>query len=247
MVIIILIIIYSYIIDSGTSIGNPFTRKWIQVELNELSLKFNITDSNGKIFHFKNHAFRHTYAIKLLNNGVDIVTVQELLAHASPEMTMRYAKLLDCTKREVFDNVVKKGVFKFDESDKLKEENDGDIPDDIIEMLFTNHKLNAISTPYGSFMQRKNGKCDYAKHPPCLTRNSGSPCKDLCIGAAEGDIKKYEILIESTNSIIRNAKIYNREEMLNDNQELLNLLENVHSTIASGNMIYGRLDKVKNK
>ncbi|EAG2143561.1 hypothetical protein BED65_15290 [Listeria monocytogenes] len=31
--------------------------------------------------------------------GVDIFTVQELLAHASPEMTMVYAKLLDDTKR----------------------------------------------------------------------------------------------------------------------------------------------------
>ena len=84
-------------------------------------------------------------------------------------MTMRYAKLLDSTKRTEFDKVVKKGVFKFDESDELKEENNLDIPSNIIEMLFTNHKLNAINTPYGSCMQRKNGKCDYSKHPPCLT------------------------------------------------------------------------------
>lgn len=238
---------YIFVNYSGANRGYTYNRKWIQVELNKLSLKYEITDSNGKIFNFKNHAFRHTYAIKLLNSGVDIVTVQNLLAHASPEMTMRYAKLLDSTKRAEFDKVVKKGVFKFDESDKLKEEHDGDIPDDILEMLFTNHKLNAISTPYGSCMQRKNGKCDYAKHPPCLTRNSGSPCQDLCIGATEGDIKKYEILIESTNTIINNAKIYNRDEMLADNKELLKLFKNIHSTISSGNIIYGRLDKIMRK
>ncbi len=45
------------------------------------------------------HQFRHTYEVKKLNSGVDILTVQELLAHAPPEMTMRYAKLLDETKR----------------------------------------------------------------------------------------------------------------------------------------------------
>ena len=38
----------------------------------------------------------------------DILTVQELLAHASPEMTMRYARLLDDTKRKAFEEVVKK-------------------------------------------------------------------------------------------------------------------------------------------
>lgn len=76
----------------------------------------------------------------MLNGGADILTVQELLAHASPEMTMRYAKLLDDTKRKVFDNAVKQGVFSFDESAKLKEENSGEIPSDIIDMLYTNHK-----------------------------------------------------------------------------------------------------------
>ena len=79
----------------------------------------------------------------MLNGGADILTVQELLAHASPEMTMRYAKLLDDTKRKIFEKVVKKGVFRFDEKDKLIEENDGEIPSDIIDMLYTNHRLNA--------------------------------------------------------------------------------------------------------
>ncbi|OCB92510.1 hypothetical protein SRCM101294_04014 [Bacillus amyloliquefaciens] len=56
---------------------------------------------------------RHTYAVKMLNGGADILTVQELLAHASLEMTLRYARLLDDTKRTTFEEVVKKGVFSF--------------------------------------------------------------------------------------------------------------------------------------
>lgn len=59
------------------------------------------------------HQFRHTYAIKLLNNGTDIFTVQELLAHSSPEMTMVYAKLLDETKRKAYEKAVTDGVFSF--------------------------------------------------------------------------------------------------------------------------------------
>lgn len=145
------------------------------------------------------------------------------------------------------NNAVKQGIFSFDESDKLKEENNGEIPSDIIEMLYTNHKLNAIDTPYGTCMQRTNGKCSYAKQPPCLTCNNGSPCKDLCVGAFEGDIVKYEILIKSTKNIIEIAKMYNRTEMVKENEEQLKLYKNIHSKISEGNMIFSRLDKLKKK
>lgn len=231
----------------GSRKGKPYAQNWIQQKLNLLAIDYNITDELGNRYYFKNHSFRHTYAIKMLNGGVDILTVQELLAHASPEMTMRYAKLLDDTKRKSFDKVVKQGIFSFDESDKLKEENEGEIPSDIIDMLYTNHKLNAIDTPYGTCMQRKNGKCSYAKQPPCLTCNNGNPCKDICIGAFEGDTVKYEILINSTKTMIENAKIYNRTEMANENEELLKLYEEIYTKISQGSMIYSRLDKLKKK
>lgn len=238
---------YIFVRYKGSRKGKPYSHEWVQNRLNLLALDYNIVDELGNRYHFKNHSFRHTYAVKMLNGGADILTVQELLAHASPEMTMRYAKLLDNTKRKVFNKAVKKGIFSFDESDKLKEENDGEIPSDIIDMLYTNHKLNAIDTPYGTCMQRKNGKCSYAKQPPCLTCNNGSPCKDLCVGAFEGDTVKYEILINSTKSMIENAKIYNRTEMINENKELLKLYEDIYSKISQGNMIYSRLYKMKKK
>ena len=238
---------YIFVRYKGSRKGKPYYQKWVQDKLNLLAIDCNITDESGNRYHFKNHAFRHTYAIKILNGGADILTVQELLAHASPEMTMRYAKLLDDTKRKVFDKAVKQGIFSFDESDKLKEENDGEIPSDIIDMLYTNHKLNALDTPYGTCMQRKNGKCSYAKQPPCLTCNNGSPCKDLCVGAFEGDTVKYEILINSTKTMIENAKMYNRTEMVSENEELLKLYEYIYSKISQGSMIYSRLDKLKKK
>lgn len=238
---------YIFVRYRGSRKGKPYEQNWVRKQLNLLAVNSNITDELGNRYHFKNHSFRHTYAIKMLNGGADILTVQELLAHASPEMTMRYAKLLDDTKRKTFDKAVKQGIFSFDESDKLKEENDGEIPSDIIEMLYTNHKLNAIDTPYGTCMQRTNGKCSYAKQPPCLTCNNGSPCKDLCIGAFEGDVIKYEILIKSTKNIIEIAKTYNRTEMVKENEERLKVYEDIHSKISRGNMIFSRLDKLKKK
>ncbi len=46
------------------------------------------------------HCARHTHAILLLNSGVDIFTVSELLGHSEIKTTMVYAKIVDQKKRE---------------------------------------------------------------------------------------------------------------------------------------------------
>ena len=230
---------------SGRRKGTPYTQGWMRQKLCDFARKNDITDNEGNIFHFYNHIFGHTYAVRMLNNGVDIIVLQDLLAHASPEMTLVYAKLLDDTKKKAFEKAVKNGVFSFDECAKLKEENNGEVPTDVLDMLWTNHKLNAIDTPYGTCLQRTNGKCSFAKQPPCLTCNSGNPCRDLCVGAFEGDTQKYEILINSTKSLIESAKAYNRIEMAKENEELLDLYENIYSKVTEGNIIYSRLDRLK--
>lgn len=230
---------------TGKRKGKPYIQSDVQSKLNILAVKYNITDEMGNRFHFRNHAFRHTYAIKMLNGGADILTVQELLTHASPEMTLRYAKLLDDTKRKAFEKVHKTGIFSFQIGNELVLENTVEIPEGIRSMLWTNHKLNAIDTPYGTCLQRTNGKCQFAKQPPCLTCNGGNPCKDLCVGAFEGDVQKYEILISSTKAMIENAKVYNRTDMLNENQELLQLYEDIYSKIIEGNIVYSKLNRLK--
>ena len=178
----------------------------------------------------------------MLNSGVDIVTIQELLAHASPEMTLRYARILDNTKRKAFNKAMAQGVFSFND-DLLQSETNCDMQQ-ISDMLWINHKLNAIETPYGVCLQRINGSCKYAKRPPCLTCNAGFPCKDLCIGASDGDIQKYELIIKSTQSLIVNAKNCNRDDIANDNEDLLRLYQDIYSKISDGSIIYSRLDRL---
>ena len=75
---------YIFVRYKGSRKGKPYSQSWVQDKLNILAVDCNITDELGKRYHFKNHSFRHTYAIKMLNGGADILTVQELLAHASP-------------------------------------------------------------------------------------------------------------------------------------------------------------------
>lgn len=46
------------------------------------------------------HILRHTFATLTLNNGAELVAVQELLGHSSPETTLRYARISEERKRD---------------------------------------------------------------------------------------------------------------------------------------------------
>lgn len=69
------------------------TRKRLPFYLNKLAKKHNIIDSNGKLWHFQTHQFRHTVGTRMINNGVPQHIIQRYLGHESPEMTARYAAI----------------------------------------------------------------------------------------------------------------------------------------------------------
>lgn len=46
------------------------------------------------------HVLRHTFASLTLNNGAELVAVQELMGHSDPQTTLRYARITEDRKRE---------------------------------------------------------------------------------------------------------------------------------------------------
>ena len=56
-----------------------------------------------KDLHF--HDLRHTAASKMVEAGVDLVTVKEILGHSSIEMTIRYAHPTSENKRRAVEKL----------------------------------------------------------------------------------------------------------------------------------------------
>jgi integrase len=94
-------------------VGDPLAASGIRDRLNRLAEKHRICDEQGNLFHFRLHAFRHTKAVELINNGMSLVLVQQWMAHASPEMTLIYAKILDDTMRTAWEKTVQQGIVQF--------------------------------------------------------------------------------------------------------------------------------------
>jgi integrase len=95
--------------------GETLAVTGITETLNHLATTYQIQDEQSKIFHFKSHAFRHTKAVELINNGMSLVMVQQWMAHASPEMTLIYAKILDETMRAQWEKTVQRGIVQFND------------------------------------------------------------------------------------------------------------------------------------
>ncbi len=61
------------------------------------------TRKRAGLRHFGWHALRHTFASHLVMRGVPLKAVQELLGHATMEMTMRYAHLAPMVTRQAVE------------------------------------------------------------------------------------------------------------------------------------------------
>jgi integrase/recombinase XerD len=70
------------------------SRRGIQREIDIIAQKAGLQDKVSP------HVLRHTFATLTLNNGAELVAIQELLGHSSPDTTLRYAKINHERKRE---------------------------------------------------------------------------------------------------------------------------------------------------
>ena len=81
----------------------PVDRSFVWFALRRWSDALDLRDEHGERYRPSPHMFRHTYATGLVNRDVDLLAVQTLLDHDSPEMTCRYARLSKETLRRKWE------------------------------------------------------------------------------------------------------------------------------------------------
>ena len=154
--------------------GRPVSEKPIRYALNQLASACGIKDDDGTIFHFKNHAFRHTKAVELINAGMSLVHVQKWLAHLTPEMTLAYAKLLDSTIRKEWEQAFAKGAVRIDAQGQPKVVSTDQLgSEQEIEWEHIRHNLDAVRLPNGYCFKPKKANCP-TQDTPCYT------CRHFC-------------------------------------------------------------------
>jgi len=73
------------------------SRRGIQCTIN------NIAERSEVKKNVHPHIFRHTFATLMLNNGAELVAVQELLGHVDPKTTMTYVSLSGEKKKQSYE------------------------------------------------------------------------------------------------------------------------------------------------
>lgn len=154
--------------------GRPVCDGSVRNVLNQLAASCEIKDDGGNIFHFKNHAFRHTKAVELINAGMSLVHVQKWLAHLTPEMTLAYAKLLDSTIRKEWEQAFAKGAVRIDTQGQPKVVSTEQLGNEQeIEWEHIRHNLDAVRLPNGYCFKPKKANCP-TQDTPCYT------CRHFC-------------------------------------------------------------------
>ena len=58
------------------------------------------------------HSLRHTFASHLLEEGAEVISIKELLGHASMESSERYAKLSNQRVKQIYQQTIRKVIAK---------------------------------------------------------------------------------------------------------------------------------------
>jgi hypothetical protein len=91
-------------VEAGRHLGPARIQKGLRDAVRHAGL----IGPNGAPVKIVAHQLRHTYATTLVNAGMSLQALMNLLGHSSPEMTMRYAQLASPTLRIAYDQAIGK-------------------------------------------------------------------------------------------------------------------------------------------
>ncbi|MEC1158926.1 tyrosine-type recombinase/integrase [Cytobacillus horneckiae] len=214
----------------GKRKGLPITQGSFNENINMLAYKCNITDASGETYRIKNHAFRHRYGVTMINNGMNILHLQKLMAHASPEMTLVYAQIKDNTMRSEWEKAVNNGAVRLAPNGSVIDAYlEDQAKENGLELEWIRHNMDSIRLDHGFCIKSPKLPCDFLNQmlePPCIRNNCRSFHVDKTfLDYYKDQIAKIESDIEIFQSVNRTRSIELIQPKLQRYKEIANSLE----------------------
>jgi hypothetical protein len=205
--------------------GFPLSKPAFSAAVQELIDRKGILDGDGKPYHFKAHALRHTRALEYTEQGMPIGVIQQILGHCSLQMTLHYAK--------VSENMLYK---KWKETEKLNLLHIKSTPPngnrekrEEIRYEFIRKNLDAVRVPFGMCFKPSKLPCrQQVDH--CLK------CANFC--TSRDNIGEYEQEIGRVKEQLEISKKLGRSEWEEKNQNYLEILERMMAQIQKERLIH---------
>ena len=155
-------------------IGLPVTPGTISNALNAFVERACIFGPDGQPFRIQAHAFRHSKAVELINNGMSAVLVQHWLAHLSWDMTMVYARIREQTLQHEWRQTVARGVLRLSDSGPKIVDPEEIVAQNEIELDYIRFNLDATRTEKGFCFKPRKMACPFVDMPCYTCRNYGT-------------------------------------------------------------------------
>jgi site-specific recombinase XerD len=79
--------------QSKKSYGKPYMQLTVLRAFDRFAERANIRDEQGNLYHFTVYAFKHRFGVNLMNAGLSMVQVYQLLANVTLDSTMIYSNI----------------------------------------------------------------------------------------------------------------------------------------------------------
>lgn len=200
--------------------GTPILSNTFRAKMKSIFKSLDIRTSEGNLYNFRPHEYRHTFATNLLDRNVPFAVIQKLLHHKSPEMSLNYVEITGKRRKnkyiEFIDILGNKTTSLFDKEYDFNK---------LYEVQWLKKELRSQALPNGyCTLPTGLGKCPYSNK--CLS------CSNF--KTTPGHINILMKQLSRINYLIECLEKENNEEFIKNNIEIKNRLESIINSIYGG-------------
>jgi integrase len=144
-------------------IGLPVRANAVTNAFHRFVTRCRIVGPDGRPFRLRAHAFRHTKAVELINNGMGMSYVQQWLAHLSPEMTLVYTRVSEDTMRKQWEEAMTRGAVHIASAGPQPIDPDELIAGNELELAYIRGNLDATRVETGYCFKPLKMECPFVE------------------------------------------------------------------------------------